>query len=184
MFTSKIKNAAAALLLGVGALSFSLSAQAAEEKPSILVVDVQSIFEKSTAVVKVREQIDKKAEEFRKDSASKEDYFKKKFDELEKQKSVLAKDAFEKKNADLSKEFADAQKKVQDNRSTLDKGYMDSMQQVETTLTDIVKEVATKKGVKVVLPKNQIIYSDDSLDVTNQVLEDLNKKLPNITVKF
>lgn len=184
MFINNAKKAVATLILGLGVLSSPFAASAADDKPAILVVDVQTIFEKSTAVTKVREQIDKKAEEFRKDSASKEDYFKKKFDDLEKQKSVLAKDAFEKKNADLSKEFADAQKKVQENRSTLDKGYMDAMQQVETSLTDIVKDVAVKKGAKVVLPKNQIIYNDDSMDVTNQVLDDLNKKLPNISVKF
>lgn len=186
---TKCKNilATAALVCGMATASFSANAQQAAtpaSAPSVAVVDTQIIFEKSTAIQKIKEQLDKKAEEFKKDSTDKEAYFKKKYEELEKQKSVLAKDAFEKKNADLSKEFGDAQKKVQENRGSLDKAYMEAMQQFEKTLGDIVKEEANKVGTKIVLAKMQALYADPALDITTPVLESLNKKLPSITVKM
>lgn len=182
-FFTKTKLVCAAAVIAA-TTSFAFSAIAADDKPFAAVVDMQKIFEKSTAALKIREQLDKKAEEFKKDSAGKEDYFKKKYDELEKKKSVLSKEAFEKQNNDLSKEFGDAQKKVQDNREALDKAYMEAMQKFETELTEVVKQEATKVGSKVVLPKMHVIYSDPALEITDKVLEGINKKLPDVAVKF
>ncbi len=158
----------------------------AQTNPSnlIAIIDTQIILEKSTAIQKVKEQLDKKAEEFKNESSTKEAYFKKKYEDLEKQKSVISKEAFEEKNTQLAKEFSDTQKKFQENRNLLDKAYMEAMQEFEKTLTEIVKQEASKSGSKVALPKAQTLYSDSSLDVTNNVLEVLNKKLPNIPVKF
>lgn len=165
--------------LVAGLASFAM----AEDK-SFAVVDTQVILEKSIALVKVREQLDKKAEEFRKDSTNKEAYFKKKYEDLEKQKSVLSKDVFEQKNNDLAKEFSEAQKKVQESRGALDKAYAEAMQSFEKVLAEIVKEEAIKINAKAVLPKAQTLYSDASMDITTSVLDSLNKKLSNITVKF
>lgn len=183
---------AACAVVGVVAL-FNSQATAADvmTAPSspttgsvIAIVDTQKILEQSAAAKKIREQIDKKAEEFKAESSKKEDYFKKKYEELEKQKSVLAKDAYEKKSNELSKEFGDAQQKVQEARGKLDKGYMEAMQKFDGAFVDIVKEVAAKKGSKVVMQKMQTIYSDASLEITNEVLDAINKKMPTVEVKF
>jgi len=181
MLTRTIKKTTVGLL---AATFLAASASAAFAAELIAIVDTQKIYENSTAVKQIRDQIDKKAEEFKKDSADKEAYFKKKYDDLEKQKSVLKKDEFEQKNNDLAKEFGEAQKKVQDSRNVLDKAYVDAMQKVEVTFNAIVKGEANKKGAKVVLHKMQTIYSDPNLDVTDPVLTELNKQMPKATVNF
>lgn len=176
-------GAAAALAAMV---SLSTPALATDEKPAlnISVVDIQLLLEKATAVTKIREQIDKKAEDFKKEFTKKEEYFKKKYEDLEKQKTVLSKEAFDKKSEDLQKELADAQKKVQENRTSLDKAHNEAMQKVEVAFTDIVKEEAKKNNVKMVIHKSQTVYAEDSLDMTSKVIEALNKKLPSVDVKF
>jgi Skp family chaperone for outer membrane proteins len=179
-----IKNKLAGLAISALLMSSVVSQAVAADDKAMVFVDTQVILEKSTALVKVREQLDRKAEEFKKDSTNKEAYFKKKYEDLEKQKTVLTKEVFEQKNNDLAKEFGEAQKKVQESRGTLDKAYTDAMQQFEKVLTDIVKEEAIKNHATAVLPKMQALYSDDSLDITASVLDSLNKKLPNIAVKF
>jgi outer membrane protein len=167
-------------------ISLSTPVMAAEEKAplTISVVDVQMLLEKATAVTKIRDQIDKKAEEFKKEFTKKEEYFKKKYEDLEKQKTVLSKEAYDKKTEDLQKELADAQKKVQENRTSLDKAHNEAMQKVEAAFTDIVKEEAKKNNVKIVIHKSQTVYAEDSLDITAKVIEALNKKLPSVDVKF
>lgn len=179
-----VKNMISKLAISA-ALVASFATFASADEKAVVFVDTQVILEKSTALVKVREQLDKKAEEFKKDSTTKEAYFKKKYEDLEKQKAVLSKEVFEQKNNDLAKEFGEAQKKVQDSRGALDKAYTEAMQQFEKVLADVVKEEATKANAKVVFPKMQALYSGDaSLDITNPVLDSLNRKLPSITVKF
>ncbi|MDF3047609.1 MAG: ompH family outer membrane protein [Candidatus Midichloriaceae bacterium] len=179
-----IKNKLAGLAVSALLISAINSQAIAADEKAMVFVDTQVILEKSTALVKVREQLDKKAEEFKKDSTNKEAYFKKKYEDLEKQKAVLTKEVFEQKNNELAKEFGEAQKKVQESRGTLDKAYTEAMQHFEKVLTEIVKEEAIKNHAKAVLPKMQALYSDDSLDITAPILESLNKKLPNIAVKF
>jgi len=151
---------------------------------SIAIVDTQKIFEKATALTKIKDQLDKKAEEYKTESSKKEDYFKKKFDDLEKQKSILSNEAFEKKSGELSKEFAEAQKKVQDNRQKLDKAYVDAMQQVNDTFSTLVSDEAKKKGYQVVMPKLQTLFSDNNIEITDQMIKELNKKLPTVKVNF
>lgn len=168
----------------LAATFFAVSASAAFAQDTIAIVDTQKIFESSSAVKQIKEQIDKKAEEFKKESTDKESYFKKKYEDLEKQKTVLKKEEFEQKNNDLAKEFGEAQKKVQDSRSVLDKAYVEAMQKVETTFNDVVKAEATKKGANVVLHKMQTIYSDSKLDITEPVLQALNKQMPKASVSF
>src|SRR4051812_7151971 len=109
-----IKSTISKLAISAALVAGLASSAAALDDKSVVFVDTQVILEKSTALVKVREQLDKKAEEFKKDSTTKEAYFKKKYEDLEKQKSVLSKEVFEQKNNDLAKEFGDAQKKVQE----------------------------------------------------------------------
>jgi len=174
------------LILGTMMMTPAFAQSASSHPASGLlgIIDMQVIEEKSTAIQKVREQLDKKAEEFKADFTKKEGYFKKKYEDLEKQKSVLSKEAFEQKNNELSKEFNDAQKKVQENRSSLDMASMEAIQQFSNTLTGVVKEEAGKIGCKVVLRKEQTLYADSALEITTQVLENLNKTLPTLTVKF
>jgi len=171
--------AAAALMAGI-----CMSEAHAVDTKNIAIIDTQMLGEKATAWQKIREQTDKKAEEFKKDSAGKESYFKKKYDDLEKQKSVLSKEIYDKKYEELNKEMVDAQKKAQDFRNSLDKGYTEAAQKFEDALSSVVQEEAKRVGAILVLSKMQILYGDQSLDITDSVIAALNKKLPSVTVKF
>ena len=186
IFKNKLFNLIGSVLIIGGMLSCNINASLAEniDKSSVLVVDTQILLEKSTAIIKVKEQLEKKAEEFKKDSSAKETSFKKRFEDLEKQKSVLSKDAFEQKNNELAKEFGDAQKKVQESRALLEKVYGESMQQFEKGLAEVISSIVAKENASVVIPKAQLLFSSPNLDITSQVLDALNKKLPTIAVKF
>lgn len=175
--TLKTKLAALAIIAGTALTTPAFAAE-------IAVVDTNLVAEKATAVTKIREQVEKKAEEYQKDSSKKEEYFKKKYEDLEKQKATLSKEAYEKKNNDLGQEFNEAQKKVQETRSSLDKAYVDAMRSFDKVFTEVVQEEAKKAGAKAVLQKTQTIYVDETLDITNKVIEAVNKKQPSASVKF
>jgi len=190
-YKSSIAIAIMALALLTPSISFAAETKAADAANAsssnvhaIAVVDVQQVFEKSLAMGKIREQLDKKLEAYEKESSKKEEYFKKKFEELEKQKSVLSKESFEQKDGAVHKELAEVQKKFQGDQSTLEKAGNEAYQKVESALIEIVKEEAAKRGFKLVVQKAQIVYADDALDITAKVLESLNTKLPDVTVKF
>src|SRR6185437_6290897 len=103
-------------LLTLSILGFAFQAKADDKTPAfaIAVIDGQSIQDKSLAIQKINEQVDKKNEEFNKEYKQKEEYFKKKFADLEKQKTVLSKEAQDKQTDDLSKEYNETIRKLQE----------------------------------------------------------------------
>ena len=188
--TAKLKNnlqklaLSACLLSALTSFNINSSFAAAEDKAPMLTVDIQMILEKSVAIQKVREQMDKKTESLKKEATQMEVSFKKKYEELEKQKSVLAKDAYEKKSNELNKEFGEVQKKVHDGRNALEKVNNEALQQFDKVFGEVIKDEAAKTNAKSIMHKGQFLYVDPSLDITPVILEAVNKKLPTIAVKF
>ena len=53
---------------------------------------------------------------------------------------------------------------------------------VEKEMNVIVAEVATKRGIKLVLRRQNTILADRAMDMTKEVLKSLNTKLKTVAV--
>ena len=50
------------------------------------------------------------------------------------------------------------------------------------TLNPIVKEYMVEKKIRMVLDKKELILADEKLDITNEIIQRLNKKLKSINL--
>lgn len=165
--------------------AFAVPAFAADAvKPTIAVVNIQQIMKDSTAAKTVREQLESKQKSFQAEITKKEEGLKKEDQELGKQKSVLAKDAFDKKISEFRIKATSVQKDVQAKKALLDGAFEHSLNDIQKVVTDIIADLAKEKGFVVAVPTSQILYADKSLDISSDVLDRLNKKLPKLDVKF
>lgn len=73
------------------------------------------------------------------------------------------------------------QRLVEDRKNKLDSEFSQALYKIKTTLLDLVAKHAKDNGISVVLPKSQIIYTDNASDITDNVLEDLNAKLKTVS---
>ena len=73
---------------------------------------------------------------------------------------------------------------MQARRKVLDQAFNDSMNAVRSNLLNIVNAVAHEHGANLVLIKQQVLWTDKVLDVTDEVLGRLNKDLPQVTIKM
>ena len=153
-------------------------------KPTVAVVNIQQIMKESTAAKTVREQLENKQKSYQTEITKKEEGLKKEDQELGKQKSVLAKDAFDKKISEFRTKATNVQKDVQAKKALLDGAFEHSLNDIQKVVTDIIADNKKKKGFVVAVPTSQILYADKSLDISSEVLERLNKKLPKLDVKF
>jgi Skp family chaperone for outer membrane proteins len=169
-----------ALSLTIGVMTST--AWAAESK--IAIVDSREIIEKSQAVKSIRDQVNKEAENFKKQFAQKEKELKKKFQDLEAQKAQLSQAAFSEKETQLVKEADEVRKKGHEDRTKLDKAFSEAMTQVENKFSEIIQAKAKKDSYSVVFFKINTVYNDEALEITEQVLKDLDKALPKVAVKF
>jgi Skp family chaperone for outer membrane proteins len=93
-------------------------------------------------------------------------------------------DVYAEREQQLRQRFLDVERRVQARRKVLDQGFTDSMNEVRANLLAVVQDVARERGADLVLTKQGALWVDKNFDVTDEVLDRLNKKLPQVTVKL
>jgi len=152
--------------------------------PVVAVVDVQRIMQESSASKGIQKAIESQRDSYQKEIQTLEDKLQNAENELRKQQTVLAPDAFAAKRRDFEKQVADVQRTVQERKRTLDTAFNDAMTNVQKTMLEIVQDIADERGVNVVIPRNLLVLFASNLDVTESVLERLNKQLPTVAVSI
>ncbi len=179
-----IKPALIYTLLTTATLAFTQPVFAEDSKHPIAVVNIQQVMKDSTAAKTVREQLESKQKSFQADITKKEEALQKEDKELGKQKTVLKKEAFEEKARAFRTKATDMQKDVQSKKALLDSAFERSLNDIQKVVTEIISDISKEKGFVIAVPTSQILYADTKLDISTEVLERLNKKLPKLDVKF
>ena len=151
---------------------------------SLAVVDFRGVLAKSDAARNIRSEVDKKRQELRKYFLEVENSLREEQQALSKKRSVVTAEAFEKRARKLKEKVHSAQKLAQTNNQKLKKSFDQSMDKVQKELLRIVAEVAEETGAGVVLFRSAIVIAVKKLDISKEVLQRLNKKLPNVKVNF
>lgn len=165
------------------------AAHAEDAKAPIAVVNIQMIMKEASVAKQVREELDKKQKSFQAELTKKDESLQKEDQELGKQKGVLSKEAFEEKTRAFRKKVTDVQKEVQTKKATLDNAYAQAISEIQKAVFSIVADMAKEKGFVLAIPMEappswQVLYADEKLDISKDVLDRLNKKLSKIDVKF
>lgn len=162
-------------------LAFAMPVAAADAQ-KIAVVDIKMILDESTAAKGINKQIEEKRNSYQSQVAKEEEALKKEDKKLSEQRSVLSKEAFEEKAKSFRKKVVDAQKDVQTKRTKLENAYTEALGKVRDATLKIISDLAKDKGFDIAVPKSQVLYSKDNLDISKEVLEKLNKQLPDVKV--
>ena len=171
-------------MLTTASLVFSQASFAEDAKQTIAVVNIQQVMKDSTAAKTVREQLEAKQKSFQSAISKKEEELKKEDQELGKQKAVLSKEAFEEKAKAFRTKATDVQKDVQSKKAMLDGAFERSLNDIQKVVTEIIADISKEKGFVLAVPTSQILFAKEDLDISKEVMERLNKKLPKLDVKF
>lgn len=148
------------------------------------VVDIQKIMREAKSANSVRDQVQKKQKTFQEESDKKEKDLQAADQELAKQRSLLSQEAFEEKYQEFRKKVAAAQKDYQEKRVKLDKALAKALADIQSNVLEIVNEVAKEKKLGAVFPTSQMLYAEESKNITEEVLKRLDKQLSKVDVKF
>ena len=103
---------------------------------------------------------------------------------LAKQRAIVTAEAFEKRARELKDKAREAQKRAQATNQLLKKSFDKSMDEIRKHLLKIIAEVAEETGAGVVLFRSAIVIAVKKLEISQEVLKRLNKKLPSVKVVF
>ena len=146
------------------------------------VLDVQAILREASAVKDIRGQITKYGTNFEKEIEKERNELRKANQELARQRTILAPEAFAEKRREFEQRVVEVQRLVQQRQRDLDKSRNVAMGAVNKAYIEVVAKLADDRNLAIIVRKSQTVYSVGSLDLTKAVLDLLNTNLPKVKV--
>jgi outer membrane protein len=170
----------AAVALGLTAL-LPLGARGQQVAPPVIItVDVQQILRDSLVAKDVQAQMDQRTDRYTKEVTDQENELQKTQEELEKERTTLAPDAFNTKMRDFQRRYDTLDNRVQATRQALQQSYNDAMTKVENTALQIIADIAAERKANLVVAKAAVLFEAPELDITQEVIKRLDVKLPQV----
>lgn len=148
----------------------------------IAVIDMQKIMSDSKAVQSIQRQIDKQREQYQSDLQRRERELREANEALARERNVLSQDAFRQKRRRLEEQVTELQREIQRSKRQLDRNYSQAMRQVQDQLVQIVRDLATRQDIDMVLGKATVVIVRPRLDLTDRALKRLNAELSSVDV--
>ncbi len=172
-----------AMLVGFLVMPSLASAQDETVKPAIIgVLDTQKVLRDSIAMRSLSQQIEARRNSFQEELRKQEDALRAADQELARQRSILAPEAFAEKRSQLEQQVSSLQRQVQTRRKELDRVYGEAVKQVQGALVSIAQKIASERQLDLVLPKTAVVLVRNDMEITDEVVKRLNETLTEVTV--
>ncbi len=150
----------------------------------IAVINDQKLLTDSRAAKSITKQIEAKREGFQKEFSALEQKLREKEKSLLASKDKLKPDDFSKQRIAFQQEVADGQKKAQESRGELEQAVMSARGTLMMKIAEICRDMAKKNGYSMVITRQTVVIADDGLDITDQVLAQLDKTMTDVPMNF
>ena len=153
----------------------------AEQK--IVVLDMKYVLNKSKAGKGGQEFLENKFKDNAKKLNSMEKALKKEETDLLKQKDVLSKDDYSKKTDELRKKVIEYQALSRSSLDDLAKQRAEARSVMISKIEPILDSYINENNISLVLYKKNVIGGSKEHDITNIIVEKLNKEFPSLNLK-
>jgi outer membrane protein len=142
----------------------------------IAVIDVQTIMDKSQAGAAAKKNLEDRFEELKKQIDAKQDDIRKMKEDLDKQKILLGKEKIKEREDAITGRIAELQQLVQKSEREMQTRQGDVTREVLKLIEVQVDRVIAEEKIDLLLEKSAgVIHSNPSLDITEKVLEMVNR---------
>jgi Skp family chaperone for outer membrane proteins len=185
---SYLKFLAAPLVaLSLGAVTIPNAAIAQDQGPKqvrLALIDYEALLRKCKACVHATQQIEAKRQEFQKAAEASRKGLDTKQKELERQKTVLAPDAFQKRVADLRNEAQAVLKQERQWGDQIAKAQQQALGAINQKIREAASKVAVSGKFNLIFRRDVVFLSDEDLDITPLVLAEVDKTFPSLPINF
>ena len=98
-------------------------------------------------------------------------------------KTILSKEEYTKKSDSLRKKVIDYQSQRRTSLDKITKLRAEARKQLFEKVDPILKKYVEDNGISIVLDKKDIVRANVDADITNIIVEKLNKELPSLNLK-
>ncbi|MFC4270392.1 hypothetical protein GQF03_01405 [Sneathiella chungangensis] len=151
-------------------------------KASIGVVDMQKIMSELAVVKDINSQIKALEEKTNADLSAMEEKLKEEKSQIERQKTLVTPEAFAEKQAAFNRKVATFRVEVKDKTAQLQRSRINALSKIREQILPVMRKVMDEYGATVVLDVSEILFAEKPLNLTEPVIERLNKDLKKIKV--
>ena len=146
-------------------------------------VDFKFILNQSDAGKKAQNFLKNKLETGLKNIKDKQQKIQEEEKKIIEQKKVLSPEEYKKKVSDLRKKVSLLQKERSQILDSVAKQRTKARNELLKNLNPIIKDYMNEKKIRMVIDKKSILLADENLDLTQEIIVELNKKLKSINLK-
>ena len=153
----------------------------AEQKVAYL--DMKFILNKSNAGKGAQDFLQKSFKENQKTFLDEENALKKEESDLLAQKTILTKEEYQKKSDNLRKKVIDYQSQRRTSLEKITTQRAEARQKLLKKLDPIMKTYIEENDISLIIDRKNVLMGNTNLDITNTIVEKLNKELPSLIIK-
>ncbi len=163
-------------------LSFEASVHAEGEKlPTTVaaVIDYQRILLESEASKSIAGQMEERRQDIQTEIGKEEQAL----NDANKALTVLSADAKVSKQEELEADLQRVRQLTVERRQQLEDISTEAVNEVKGVLIEIVTGIAEERGFNLVLPSSQVLFFSRQIDLTDEVLSELDSRLSHVAVR-
>lgn len=184
-FTNKMKTLFIALIV-FGTFATSINQTQAQAIPvaKIMLIDFGRVTTESLVGQDVAAQLDANRGRLEARASQLDQELSFEREELERQQSIIAPDAFEERVRAFQQRQLTAQRELEELNGQHQRAAQQASIEIQRVLRPIIIEVMNDRGATMVLDKNTAYHATGGLDVTTTIIEKLNSALSSFAVSI
>lgn len=149
-------------------------------RPVVGVIDLQRVLREADAAQAVRDKREEFVAAYQADAARVEQELRAADQDLARLRASAEPEDFAAKRSAFQQRVAESQRNVQQRRRNLERAFGKAMSEVQQATIRIADEIAAEKGVNVILYRSQVFLFDNAMDLTDEILERLDSRMPTV----
>ena len=155
----------------------------ASAEQNIAYIDMKIILNESKAGKGAQDYLKKTFTDNQKKFTDLESKLKKEESDLIAKKTTLSKEDYEKETLNLRKKVVEYQQERRKSIETITRQRAEARQKLIEKLDPILKNYIEENNISLIMDKKNIIAGSGTFDITQNIIEKLNKELPSLDIK-
>ena len=148
----------------------------------VAILNLNAIRQESLVIKDIKAQLAQYRTGFQAEIGKEEEELRKANLVMAKKRTILTPEAFSQERQKFEQRVIAVQNLVQQRKQELRKVQEEAMIKVEIKINEIITAMATKQNIALILKRSQTIMVDRSLEITKEVLEQLDKVMPKLQI--
>jgi len=173
----------AAFLVGLLALLAALAPLPARaQQIDVAILGVQEIMRESSAAKAVLAEIQRREAALKAEVQQRENALLAADQELAQQRGTLSAEEIALKRSELAQQAAEVRKYAQNEQAAIAELARRGETEIREAMRKVVEQIAKEKGIELVLNKAQVVLFPGELDITTEVMQQLNAQMPSMNL--